>query len=212
MLWNASKKISAANSIDVSQYGSDAKYTPDISYLEKHEYQNVFFSDDLMRGGRHHDLVASASKTGEKPLWCGYTFHPFHHYIKNLGKFSFPVMLKDPIPNFTRWPAEKLKVWGEIYSVRPYRFKELDTLRENGVQFERQRIIVQIPDFKIRSGGHSPLPRPDKIDRVTTIAVWAYVGIQKYWDDQLGGSFDTPPVSPVDDTRPWLGRYSQYSP
>jgi hypothetical protein len=68
-------------------------FTPDIWKLEQFAFQNIFVSDDLMTGKKHHSLLKDASYAGEPIHPVCYTFDKFTFFKKDLGDHSFPVSL-----------------------------------------------------------------------------------------------------------------------
>lgn len=184
-----------------------AKFSPDIIKLERQRRQLIFVADDMMRHGKLHSYISEFSLTGRFPIYAGFTEALMYMWKKDLGEDSYPVILdKDVTGHYFGPKLEAAKVRGEVYSIRSFQFRKLDTLRENGYAFTRRRIWLTIPRYKVRYSKTDPLPGLQ--DWNARLETWAYIGNHDYWDDQLAGVLPSSPVPIVEDHgRAWLKRY-----
>lgn len=189
------------------------KHTPDLWKLEQFAFQNIFVSDDLMTGKKHHSIIKDAAYSGEPIHPVCYTFDKFTFFKKDLGEHSFPVSLPwDYRPtSHLRWPVVPARVKGELYTIRPKSFIELDKLRLNGVQFHRQRVRVVLPYREVRFDKKHILPNITD-DYILTTTAWMYVGAPKYWDDQIGGIFQSCQVdtNTFDQPKKWIDEFYKF--
>lgn len=200
------------------RYGECKTYTPDINILERKQRQLIFVADDMATGGKYHDYITETSVSGRWPLWTGYTEDLFTFWNRRLGNESYPVALPPDltvkekeewreIPN----PVPPARIWGQVYGIRSYQFKKLDFIRENGVQFKRERVEIIIPHQKAY---HKPLPEVSH-EMKYWMECWMYKGIPEYFKDLLDNGFMFTPVRTVQykgvRQRDWLDRYYLYS-
>lgn len=190
------------------KFGVNSANTPDILELSQYQRQVIFVADDMMKGGKLFDYIEETSLTGRWPMSGGYTEEEFFFWQKSLGKESFPIALRNEVTGFCRNPPEKARIRGQLYSIRPYQFEKLDFLRDNQVQFIRERINILIPHSKtIYDRAH---PIPEIITLMKTIPAWMYIGVNAHWDDMLGGVFSSKPIPLLDHHRPEIGKYYKY--
>lgn len=200
------------------RYGECATYTPDINELERHPRQLIFVMDDMSTGGKYHDYITETNVFGRWPGCSGYTEDLFTFWNRRLGNDSYPVALP---PEFAvkenePWreipsPAPPARIWGQVYSIRPFQFKKLDFLRENGVQFKRERVQIRIPHQKTFQ---KPLPEVSH-EMSHFMDCWMYKGVPEYFKDLIDNGFMFTPVRTVQykgvRQRDWLDRYYLYS-
>lgn len=195
-----------------------AKHTPDISHLEQYEYQLFFAFDDTQpRHSKFHLLGGDAEF-----LAPAFTQKRYNFWMPSIP-WDPPVAMeaqgyKNIMPNYP--PPAAIK--GQIFAVRApaERFISLDTERENGVQFRRERIKLIVPYRKIEwikdlaklahdiefQEGH--IGRT--FEKVAIVRAHAYIGIPKYWD-KLISAFDWGSVDTFESrNRPWATTYYQY--
>ena len=166
----------------------------------------------MLYGGREHHLIVETSLTGRHPLYAGYTQDKFHLWNKNLGKMSYPVALKEQVSGFYNGEKQPpAKIWGELYAIRPSQFILLDSLRDNGVQFIREEVIITVPMDQIVWSKRQPIPKNGN-DQLWRFPAQMYIGAQQYWDDQLAGIFPSDPFIPQFSSRKWLGNFYRYKP
>lgn len=165
-------------------------YSPDVLLLEQKANHLVFLYCD--RQTNHPRSVDEADH-----VWWGQTEREFLLWKHELGKLSYPIVT-NWMPEFKRLPH--LPVRGEVVRMRTHRLLELDRERDNPVKFKRVRVNVDVPHHQMTytkdrssmerlhrtpyiKGDFYPLP-------VTTrVEAWMYVGVAKYWREQLDGLF-----------------------
>jgi len=190
------------------------QYTPDYHLLSVVRSHLVLVPDDMAQLQPNHRLVHDGSLSGFYPLAYGYTARRFSFIKKELGLKSFPIALelyhelKEELPV---WMSDEYRLRGEIYAIRPQQIVLLDTHRQNGVQFERVKLNVNIgyqKYYKRKTKADYFLEREEMI----TIPMWMYIGRTEYWEDQLkAGFFDFKPVKIKTEDRLWLKQYYEYS-
>lgn len=116
-------------------------YTPDISRLEKYEYQLLFVCDDWMRARRGRHFIADDCEHQH----VGFTMHGYRFLTHRgyLGYDADPVHI--PLEDSTGY-----KIKGEVVRVRPSTFLKLDKLKLNGVSshipaLKRRRVHILYP-------------------------------------------------------------------
>lgn len=198
------------------------QFTPDYAELEQKKGHLLFIHDDMAQLQPHHDLVKEGSLSGFYPFNYGYTARNFTYLNKNLGLKSIPIALdlrdRDNIP---RCMSDTARIRGEVYAVRPRTFISLDTHRQNGIQFKRTQVTVNIPSKKVKK--HTTTDSTGRVfidyslskEEMVSVQAWMYIGREEYWKDQLhaeAGFFDFTPVDIIEEEeRLWLRRYYQYS-
>ena len=197
------------------------QFTPDYWQLEQHKSRLLFIHDDMAQTQPHHDMVKEGSLSGFYPFNYGYTAKNFQYLKKNLGLKSIPIALdlrdRDNLPVFQTQAA---RIRGEVYAVRPRTFLMLDTHRQNGVQFKRTPVTINIPTTKVRrhtttdSKGRSFIEYSLAKEEMVSVTAFMYIGREEYWKDQLhaeAGFFDFTAVDIMEEDRIWLKKYYQYS-
>jgi len=187
-------------------------HTPDIRQLMQYQRQFIFVADDMMYGGRHHELLDSPATMRVHPA-C-FTLNKFTLWKKDLGSHSFPVAMEESFKpsNFLRWAVEPAKVKGELYTIRPSVFwLKLDIHRQNGVQFRRKRVAIILPYRQVRYSKARPIPEVTD-EYIHPVQAWMYIGRPEYWDDQLGGVFRTSEMTlhEHDKPRPWIEKFYKF--
>lgn len=195
------------------------QFTPDYQKLSQQLSVLVFIHDDMMQLQPNHDIVKMGSLSGFFPFMYGYTSRRLSFVKKELGLKSFPVALdirdKDDLQMFM---ADEYRIRGEVYAIRPQQIIELDRHRQNGVQFHRISVNINIGYQKLfrrhwfdaegRIHNEYNLGREEMITQVMQM----YVGRTEYWMDQLkAGFFDFKPIDIITEDRLWLKEYYQYS-
>lgn len=195
------------------------QFTPDYYLISQKKSHLVFIHDDMMQLQPNHSKVVEGSLSGFYPLSYGYTSRRFSFIKKELGLKSFPIALElrdtEELPMFM---ADSYRIRGEIYAVRPQTLIELDTHRQNGVQFQRRRVNINVGFRKLRQAHWVDANAKDRyalnLDReeMCSSECWMYVGREDYWKDQLhAGFFDFKQVDIIQEDRLWLKEYYQYS-
>lgn len=160
---------------------NEPQFTPDVAKLESYYFQNVFICNQFMRGcSKFRDTLEGN---------CVKQFSGFTHdknfvmWMKDLGRESvvFPMQM-GPEQMFGK-PGETLfgpmaKLLGNVYTMRADQIFKLDELHENGIQFVRSRIKIDIP-FVVRNG------RALGDLSIQSIPAWAYIGNVSYWSEVI---------------------------
>jgi len=200
---------------DIIEWDKDRlQFTPDYPDLSQSRAHLLFVPDDMAQLQPNHNLVHDGSLSGFYPLAYGYTTRRFSFVRKELGLKSFPIALdlsisiKDELPV---WMSDEYRLRGEVYAIRPQQFIVLDTHRQNGVQFHREKVNVNIgyrKYYRRKNVADYYLEREEMI----TVPMMMYIGREQYWEDQLkAGFFDFKQVSLKTEDRLWLREYYEYS-
>jgi hypothetical protein len=187
--------------------------SPDIGLLEQYEFQLLFCPDRTQRGCSEYSMIEDSVY-----LSYGYTLKKFNYWQQRDG---LPIPMLATSEERLRYFPPPLKVKGEIHAVRPYQFRELDNLRDNRVQFRRQRVKLLVPRQPLRQlpthyANGKPIPLVGGQyavgkERVRPIEAWMYVGEPWYWDELMDAGFHSSnlfkTVDHYEDERPWLKEY-----
>lgn len=193
------------------------QYTPDYCRLAQHTSHLFFIHDDMMQLQTNHDMVKEGSLSGFRPLAYGYTTKKMSFIKKELGLKSFPVALSlrntDDLPLYM---TDEYRIRGEIYAIRPHQIVKLDTHRQNGVQFKRIPVNINVGYRKLLgwydANGSTKYNHHLANEEMLTVSCQMYVGREEYWKDQLlAGFFDFKPIDIIQEDRLWLKEYYQYS-
>lgn len=195
------------------------EFTPDLWLLEQKKAHLVFVADDMMQTNPNHKLIQGGSISGFYPFAYGYTARRFSFVKKNLGTQTFPIALDlRETSNLPVWMADSYRLRGEVYALRPLQIVSLDNHRQNGVQFTRTPVTINIGHRKnykhttTDSKGNSHIDYSLGREEMTSVTAMMYVGREAYWKDQLeAGFFDFSPIDLIREDRLWLKEYYQYS-
>lgn len=179
-----------------------AYHTPDMWKLEMHENQLVFLYDEYMYGRSQHKVLTSFAER----MGTAFSFDEYTMWNYQNTQGITPVVMKSM---YHINPARKVK--GELYSLRPKYIRDLDILKQNGVQFRRKRIRVIVPskpevwvkerdgmkrlfqDKKASTSSWFSLPLENRF-----FDAWMYFGVDKYWtpkiDEDTDNTFQKPSV------------------
>lgn len=189
---------------EVQEINYSMRYTHDVYFLSKFKSWWLFvYSCEQFT----HPHMLKEALTGYIPH-VAYTSCPFSLWTKQLGAESFSIALdessqremeaeevlrktelgskllikKKMVPS-----ARPERIKGDLVKVTPHMLYKLDEQHKNGVEFTRRRISVSIPfRFQYRD-------REDKLKVSETywqhLMVWAYIGVQSFWDKQITDSF-----------------------
>lgn len=204
---------------------SDANpFTPDIRRLERKMRWLLFVPDELMK--QHHDharLGAHAVKISE-----AFTVERFSLWKQRYGKRSTAIPLRleynvsEDVLKTPLWrQVRRYPVRGELYFVNASTLIKLDTHRENGLRFQRERVQVVRPYTKVTL---KRLPLTiEKQDPVQTyvrfeerllgepLSVWMYTGVREYWDEKLDAGALYQPVRHYKPHNTLLSEYHYFS-
>lgn len=173
---------------------SRTKFTPDLALLEEYEWQAVFVTDELKKKFLKHELLGE----DKRYLFPAFTQKNYHYWESASpleGAIPFEVsQLRNPIVG---WPPIA-KIKGEVYLIRPQRFLDIDTYKQNTVQYVRDRIRLVVPFRRIQwvKDRYGPevaefFRNPDQFHNNKTfttdehtyiVRAWFYSGRPEYWD------------------------------
>lgn len=226
MFWNTNTALKLAKQAEIHQQAILAilqedqqklQFTPDYKELCQHRSRFLFVHDDMAQLQPNHPMV-QVGLSGFYPLAYGYTSRAFQFVKKDLGLKSFPIALDmRETGDLPMYMADKYRIRGEIYAIRPETFISLDTYKQNGVQFVRQKVNVNIGFQKQRrrkwfdASGHERFEYLLDREEMISQEMFMYVGREEYWRDQLNGFFDFKPIPIIQEDRLWLREYYQYS-
>ena len=185
------------------------EYTPDVGILSQYPIQRLFVPDELQRFHPGEDLLRDYSE----PLGHGFTKTQFSMFKTRLGREYgqyYPVIVED---RFSTSPFARIK--GELYAVSAGLFSEqLDRYKENGVQFVRKRIIVDIPFRTVRKELEQKVvitadgKRSSRVTGSTTntsdlkqiqVKAWMYIASSEFWLPLIDDGFLFQPVKTYTD-------------
>lgn len=188
MFWNnKSTKYKEFN----SEIVRNNQETPDAWNITRKPFHRVFLYDNMMKSHPEHD---NFFKGAAEYLAVGFVDERFSLWKKHLGKASFAV----PLHGDSEINAP---IKGEMYKLSTDYVFALDKIYNNGVEYERIRTLVQIPQREVKflkepveiySTDKSSEPELQSIVTVdaNTKSYWAwmYVGRSNYWDEQMKSS------------------------
>lgn len=190
--------------------------TPDWALLEQHQFQLLFVFDELKRGFPQFDLINQHGAYACK----AYTKADYEMYIQSLGLASVPIVLPSSGEQkmfYGRNEREPAKVMGEVHIVEPEAFKRLDEYKDNGVQFQRERIRVMVPYRKVIQLNDPEVRKDDlpygknikhSVARMHVIKTWAYIAVPDYWEPMLDGGYNfIRPHTYEARNKEWFSRY-----
>ena len=178
----------------LGEFKEDFKYTPDILKLEATKQDFVFEYGECMEGRFDHETFIDTGQV--QKVGCAFTqFSNLVMYKKNLGSFSYPVILahmpKHP-PKQYRIRQEGLpgRIKGDLFLVQGAQsIVELDRARENGVAFKRVRMNVLFPYTKTvwneKTGSFA------SEEHLEETPAWVYIGMKLYWDNLIDGGYSS---------------------
>jgi hypothetical protein len=194
------------------------QFTPDYHDIGSRKGNLVFIHDDMMMAQPNHDLVKTGL-SGFYPFAYGYTSQRFTFVKKELGLKSFPIAIDlrntDDMPMHV---AQTYRIRGELYALRPQGIIDLDTHRQNGVQFQRIKANINVASQKMKHSSWTDANGRDQHsynlerEEMCTVPCWMYVGREAYWKDQLESEFFAfKSIDVVLEDRLWLKEYYQYN-
>lgn len=167
-------------------------HTPDANILSNYTNHFLFVYDRLMEGRDEFAVIEDFSE----PVATGFTEKLFCTWRKNLGSLSFPIALEATkeweIPSWADVAVNKgwfknappAIVKGQVFCLGHERIFELDKHYKNMRQYNRKRVLIQVP-FRYDSNSSN--------DYICRLWAWMYVGSSEHWEDQLdAGMFFTP--------------------
>jgi hypothetical protein len=228
-----SRKIDSAMLVMVKNM---LEYTPDLAYLQQFERQFLFVPDNMMTGHIDHDRLYH-----EELIYpTAFTRDAFSMVYKPLGIESYPIALEVSAkaedkkgwadPNRLTVRDKQARIRGQVWSIFPDLFKVLDKVRENGVVFDRKRVVVDIPLRRTQEGStvyrvsntdtqwwmkrdgetkeYWTIPSGGASLHIYTKKMWMYVGREDYWKDMTcDRGFELPSVRIMRPRSPLLKDY-----
>jgi len=193
---------------------AELNFTPDIWKLEQYMRQLIFVPDDMKSGGRLNRLLTETSWTPTPLHPTCYTHDDYTFWKKDLGDASYPVVLpKDYRPSgYIRKDVIPAAIKGELWAIRPSGFLALDKQRQNGVQFRRERVMIKYPWRELGWSKTQPVPKISHLEYFTTVTAWMYIGVPEYWDNQIGGIFQTSQMDVFEHDVPkdWVNKFYKF--
>ena len=168
-------------------FGAGYRHTKDWAFLEDTDYRVVFLYCDLMRGGKHHNLIEPIIRTKNDQ---GLSINPYAFSKERYEVFqtkdghnSYPVALPSKAPIISAVSGQRNargKVKGWLYFVRSESMYVLDNHKQNSVKFRRKLVDIQIPYriFWPNVLGCNPTD-----EDAHTIQAWMYVGVPEFWGE-----------------------------
>ena len=175
------------------------KWSPDYSSLEQFAF-HMFFAYDRLQP----ELPEYGKFISERcvHLPVGFTMEKFVMQKSLLGKDTYPVIQRK---NYIATPPRRIK--GQLYYLQTEAFKDLDSLRRNGVEFHREYVEILVPYLQMKKllpleegGRHKSeykaifdTEHPSvHVKKSVTVKAFTYVGVNDYWDglsspEEFGG-------------------------
>ena len=179
-----------------------AAFTPDLCMLERAECQLLFVGDDMKRNREQFHLL-----NGESELVCtAVTKDSFNFLIKASDRTPFALRPNQEeefmSPSLQKF-APPRKILGELHKVNSVHFPVLDTHRQNGVQFRRERVKLIVP---------YRLERESECERTHEVTAHMYVAAPSYWAPLINGgtSIECVPIIKPKAKLSWLPEYYTY--
>lgn len=185
-MFQALKKVMGLTSHPPKEFAEEAmaktRFTPDIVKLELAEWQLLFVVDDMQRGGPLYSRIQEYSAFQA----IGFTEDRFNYFVDKSNGTPVPLLTdpRNPLGNSGQ-------LFGEVHAVKSAHYPELDTIRQNGVQFLRKRINVIIPyrDQYVSTSRYSkklpPQLRGLSEEKLSYAECHMYIGIPEVWQSKI---------------------------
>lgn len=202
--------------------------TPDMSLLERKEFQDFFIPDELQQGLHKHEVISGHCEF----RGTGFTSHLFSFCKKNGPEpEAIPLINTGETDPKRTWKVPVGRIQGQVFAIRPYRIPDMDVYKENRKSFIRIRIPVLIPNqsvtwFKdlhkeIMEKGidideffrQNPL-RPGELKSETILSrvkAWMYIGVPSYWNRIIDNGFEYSFKKTITPRKNLLGNYFKFS-
>lgn len=186
----------------VKWLNEQARYSPDLGWLEQLEFALLFCPDDTKSGHSRFCLVEEGVH-----LCTAYTQQPYLFWEQRVGDERIPIPLRAPegakamdFGELCAFPQPR-KIQGELRLIRTHQFRGLDTYKRNTVQFRRKRINVITPyrekfNAEQRDVDGKPLPLAlqgkkgvSGPEMVHIVRCYMYEARPEYWDDLIDAGF-----------------------
>jgi AIG2-like family. len=198
---------------EVDWLNESVRHSPDLGKLEQYEFQLLFSPDETQRGYPQYPLIEDSVF-----LCHAFTQKTYNYWQQRDGQL---IPLEADKPAAVKYFPPSLRIKGEVHAIRPYQFRDLDTWKQNTVQYNRKRVKLLIPhrevivdDYYDEDGKELPLCLQGKKgivgpEQIHIIRAWMYVGRDEYWDELLT-PFNFHAVQHHMSRRPWLKEYYSY--
>lgn len=157
---------------------SMSEFTPDIGILEQRNFWLLFVYDRWQQEHEDYPIML-----GDASVPCGtaFTKEKFHMFKRRLGKDSDAIALDS---TWSSVPSHSVR--GQLHLVESSHYTKLDTVKRNGVHFERRRVSLLMPytQYGWKSDGGMW-----KLMKLQELRAFMYVGLHSHWDDLLDGGF-----------------------
>lgn len=191
-------------------------YTPDAAKLSQKMCHPLFVYDRLMEGRDDFNLICDHAI----PIATAYTVNKFECWRKNMGVLSRPIAMESFQRNKSNnlWQdislanpriAPPALVKGYLYSIFSDAFFELDKHYRNMIQFERKKILVQIP---FRYDRANTMKGNGGNEFIARLEAWMYVGVPDYWEKQFDAGLFFSPTKLHKPKNELLSTYSFFGP
>lgn len=143
------------------------KNTPDINRIQQFKHQLLFIYSNEMPGHPKYSLLR---EEGAISMTSAFTVEMFSCWTWKLGLESEAIALRT---KFQSAPWTTIK--GEVYLVSPDTLIKLDKYKENMIEFNRERVKLNVKY------------RPERCGYTYSyiLRAWMYVGIKDIWDDRI---------------------------
>lgn len=204
------------------------KRTPDLSLLERKEFQEVFIPDEIQQGLHRHDIIAGHCEF----RGTGFTAHTFAVCKKN-GPLpeAIPLINTGETDSLRRWKVPLGRIQGQLFAVRPYRIPDLDEYKDNLTAFMRVRIPIIMPHkkvtwfkdlYKTMQEKHVDIDtffrqNPRKPGELTSktiysrVKAWMYIGVPSFWNQIIDNGFEYSFLKTITPRKNPLGEYFKFS-
>lgn len=184
--------------------------TPDVYELACRPFAILFVYNDLMKKRRDHEAL--------EPLkFCGDAYTTFEVNGWYRKKDKLPIVMKPQIlsrvPAWGRqYNAHAAILKGEVFIVSVQKIYDLDLYHDNGVQFTRQRIDIEIPYTEdVESVYTENVVNADRVIRTNSYIhktkAWAYLANVDYWWNERINSIDFTPMPIFTPKKTWKNLY-----
>lgn len=153
------------------------QYTPDILELQSRKSTLLFTPDEMQKGHTAHHLLDGHAL----PLGRAITDEQFSYLsLRVENAISVRVPLRERYNSVPYLPIQ-----GELWAVQPGHMPVLDTVKQNGLLYQRGRVKLTFLTREKRN-----------ISRVIEDPVhcWMYVGRREIWSPQVDGGYNFTPV------------------
>lgn len=118
----------------------ESSHTPDIHKIELCPWKLLFVYDEYQEGHWFHDLIKDHVHPDTRTHVSCFTRERFTVFKKEMKSYTYPVPLERKFPGLPM-----CRIRGKVYPIKPNRLKQLDIIKQNGVQFDRRRVKLTYP-------------------------------------------------------------------